>query len=93
MHHMRGLLLVYPGLALVAFATSGAGKYTVKLFTIDLSDKVPRMKQLINQTRLPQNPQYQDDSGVGIIHAFITELKNEWTREYGWESEQHILNR
>ncbi|KAJ7277110.1 Alpha/Beta hydrolase protein [Mycena rebaudengoi] len=68
-------------------------KFDLKSFKIDLSSKVPHLKTLLRNTRLPAEPLYPDlgpDKGIQL--DFLRVLKEEWETNYDWDAEQAKLN-
>ncbi|KAJ7884148.1 Alpha/Beta hydrolase protein [Mycena olivaceomarginata] len=68
-------------------------KFELKPFKIDLSSKVPHLKTLVHNTRLPAKPLYPDlGADKGIQLYFLSSLKEEWVTSYDWDAEQATLN-
>jgi hypothetical protein len=68
-------------------------KFDLKPFKIDLSSKVPHLKTLVRNTRLPAKPLYPDlGADKGIQLDFLSSLKEEWVTSYDWDAEQATLN-
>ncbi|KAJ7018627.1 Alpha/Beta hydrolase protein [Mycena alexandri] len=68
-------------------------KYEITPFKIDLSGKVPHLKDLLSRTRLPENELHQDHKlDKGIQLDVLKGLKDEWLQSYGWDAEQAKLN-
>jgi hypothetical protein len=66
----------------------------VQSFEVDLSERVPRMLDLIKSTRLPDEPQYPGLGGsFGIDLDVLKTLKDEWINDYSWEKDQSYMNR
>lgn len=68
-------------------------KFDLESFKIDLSSKVPHLKTLLRNTRLPAEPLYPDlgpDKGIQL--DFLRVLKEEWETNYDWDAEQAKLN-
>jgi hypothetical protein len=66
----------------------------VQSFEVDLSERVPRMLDLIKNTRLPDEPQYPGLGGsFGIDLDILKTLKDEWINDYSWEKDQSYMNR
>ncbi|KAJ7661645.1 Alpha/Beta hydrolase protein [Mycena rosella] len=62
-------------------------------FKIDLSSKIPRLKELVRNTRLPAKALYPDAGpGKGIELEFLRELQTEWVESFDWEAQQAELN-
>lgn len=81
-------------LSLQAVAASFPNQtFNVRPFTIDLSRGVPRMLKLINDTKLPEKPQYPNiGASEGIDLDVLKGLREEWLNEFDWEKEQTYLN-
>jgi len=63
-------------------------------FKIDLSQHVPRMLSLINQTQLPDAEEYPGvGESLGIDLGVLKSLQAEWTTSFDWDTEQAALNR
>jgi hypothetical protein len=68
-------------------------KFDLKPFKINLSSKVPHLKTLVHNTRLPAKPLYPDlGADKGIQLDFLSSLKEEWVTSYDWDAEQATLN-
>lgn len=66
----------------------------IEPFTVDLGEGVPRMIDLVRETRLPPKPQYPDvGDSKGIDLRCVHELREEWLNEFHWQEEQAYLNR
>ncbi|KAJ7734425.1 Alpha/Beta hydrolase protein [Mycena metata] len=72
---------------------SNVTDYKVNPFKIDLSSKVPHLKDLLSRTRLPEKELYPDDGpDKGIKLDVLRGLKDEWLHSYDWDEEQAKLN-
>ena len=84
-------------LTIGCLAHSARGNFEINPFTINLSSKIPRLRQLVNQTRLPDRSLFPQEAtganGTGIDLNTITSLKTQWLNEYDWDKEQAVLNR
>ncbi|KAJ7761029.1 Alpha/Beta hydrolase protein [Mycena metata] len=61
--------------------------------TIDLSAEVPRLKFLVNNTRLPAKalyPSVGEEEGTGL--EFLRDLQTQWLTSFDWEAQQAELN-
>lgn len=66
---------------------------SLKPFKIDLASKVPHLKTLLTQTRLPAKTTHPDlGPEKGIELDVLTGLKEEWLTSYDWDAEQAKLN-
>ncbi|KAJ6507204.1 Alpha/Beta hydrolase protein [Mycena vitilis] len=66
--------------------------FNVKPFTIDLTSEVPRLKSLVNNTRLPEKalyPTFGPEHGIEL--DFLRELQSDWL-DFDWEAQQAELN-
>lgn len=76
-----------------AAPTTGSPSCSVAPLHIDLSAEVPRMFELINHTRLPDEPVYPGvGSSMGIDLEVLRSLKEEWLNDFDWEEEQEEIN-
>jgi hypothetical protein len=82
-----------------AFATvlvaAGAtnNRFNLKPFKIDLTGGIPRLKSLVNSTRLPDKAIYPDaGTDKGIELETLHELQTEWATTFDWEVQQAELN-
>jgi hypothetical protein len=82
-----------------AFATvlvaAGASNNTFNLkpFKIDLTGGIPRLKSLVNSTRLPAKALYPDaGTDKGIELETLRELRTEWVTTFDWDVQQAELN-
>ena len=67
--------------------------FNVRPFKIDLSAGVPRMLKLVNDTQLPEKPQYPNiGASEGIDLDVLKGLREEWLDQFDWEEEQTYLN-
>lgn len=83
-----GLLAAYAADSLVA-----AANFSVRPLEIDLSNGVPRMLSLINNTQLPDEPQYPGlGSTFGMDLDFLKGLQEQWLTEFNWNKEQKTMN-
>lgn len=75
-------------------ATLSNQSFDLRPFTINLSRGVPRMLNLINDTQLPERPQYPGiGSSEGIDLEVLKTLRETWLNKFDWEKEQEYLNR
>jgi|SRR5690242_13305998 len=83
-----GLLAAYTANAVVA-----AADFSVRPLKINLSNDVPRMLSLINNTQLPDEPQYPGlGSTFGMDLDLLKGLKEQWLTEFDWDKEQTTMN-
>ncbi|KAJ3541266.1 hypothetical protein NM208_g4128 [Fusarium decemcellulare] len=75
------------------------GRFNVRPFNIDLGDRVPRMLDLVKNTRLPthESPAAKDSvnitSSTGISLSTLKQLQTQWSTNFDWEKEQAAMNR
>ncbi|KAI0127599.1 Alpha/Beta hydrolase protein [Xylariales sp. AK1849] len=63
-------------------------------FKMDLTKDVPRMLELVNETRLPRSEEYPGvDSSFGIDLSVLESLQTEWTTDFDWKEQETALNR
>lgn len=68
-------------------------KYNLRPFQIDLSNRVPRMLDLVRNTKLPPAPEYPGvGSTAGMALNVLENMKNEWLTGYDWDKEQAVMN-
>jgi hypothetical protein len=68
--------------------------FTPKKFTIDLSAGVPRMMNLVRDTRLPSNSEYSGlGNSSGIALDVLESLRTQWLESFNWDHEEALLNR
>ncbi|KAJ7497713.1 Alpha/Beta hydrolase protein [Mycena latifolia] len=67
--------------------------FNVKPFKIDLSSRIPHLKDLVRNTLLPAKALYPNaglDKGIEL--DFLRELQTEWVETFDWEAQQAELN-
>ncbi|KAL7928227.1 Alpha/Beta hydrolase protein [Trichoderma chlorosporum] len=75
---------------------SGQSKngYNLKPFTLNLENGVPRMLELIENTQLPEAPEYPGlSSDAGISLSTLKSLRTEWLTQFNWGKEQAAINK
>lgn len=76
-----------------ADAMTTKNNFLVHPFQIDLSKDVPRMLELINHTRLPDESEYPGvGSSFGTGLDFLKGLQKEWLTVFDWKKEQASMN-
>lgn len=66
----------------------------VRPYTVNLSEGVPHMLDLIRSTVLPDEPQYPGvGSSMGIDLDELKSLRDIWLRDFDWNREQASINR
>ncbi|KAJ7773965.1 Alpha/Beta hydrolase protein [Mycena metata] len=88
---LKLLYLFAAAFKFVASATGGPG-FEVRPFKINLSGGVPRMKSLIDNTRLPTKPLYDVGQDMGIELDVLRKLRSEWLDDFDWDTQQAELN-
>ncbi|KAG8678302.1 hypothetical protein FRC08_017899 [Ceratobasidium sp. 394] len=66
--------------------------YEVKPFKIDLSSRVPRMKDMIERTVLPERS-VLGSAGAGIALTWLKNRQTEWLESFDWQKEEDHLNK
>ncbi|CCO32377.1 Putative epoxide hydrolase OS=Stigmatella aurantiaca (strain DW4/3-1) GN=STAUR_4299 PE=3 SV=2 [Rhizoctonia solani AG-1 IB] len=83
----------YNSTALLSLMTlPGVLGYNVKPFKIDLSSRVPHLKDLVKLTKLPE-ASVLGKAGAGIELAWLKDRQQEWLEEFDWEKEQSAMNK
>lgn len=68
--------------------------FSLKPFVANLSSEVPRMLELVNQTRLPDQSEYASvPSTAGIGLDVLKHLQREWTNDFDWHREEATINK
>ncbi|KAJ7678529.1 Alpha/Beta hydrolase protein [Mycena rosella] len=85
------------GLCAALFATLGDAArndgFDLRPFKIDLNSKIPRLKSLLQNTRIPEKDLYLGvGPGYGVEVETLRALKDEWSGNYSWAAEQEKLN-
>lgn len=74
------------------------GTYSVKPIKIELSERAPRMIDMVKRTRLPAAElQSARDSlnisiSTGVSLSTMNSLQKEWVTSFNWEKEQEFIN-
>ncbi|KAJ7184615.1 Alpha/Beta hydrolase protein [Mycena filopes] len=75
-------------------STVADSDFNIKPFKIDLGSKIPRLKSLVENTRLPAQPLYPSvGPEKGVELDFLRELRTEWVTSFDWEAQEVELNR
>ncbi|KAM0417085.1 hypothetical protein ACHAPT_012923 [Fusarium lateritium] len=65
----------------------------VKPFKVDLSKNVPRMLDLVRNTKLPDTPAYSGlGASAGIDPNVLKQLQREWIEDFDWKREEEDMN-
>ncbi|KAJ8126726.1 hypothetical protein O1611_g6913 [Lasiodiplodia mahajangana] len=84
--------LVHATYGLVAFLSYSGALASIAPFTIDLCPS--RMLELVEQAYLPAKEEYSGLGGsLGISLDVLKSLRNEWTTNFDWVSEQDAMNK
>ncbi|KAJ7184630.1 epoxide hydrolase 1 [Mycena filopes] len=79
--------------AAVVASTTADSDFNVKPFKIDLGSKIPRLKFLVENTRLPAQSLYPSvGPEKGVELDFLRELRTEWVTSFDWEAQEAALN-
>ncbi|KAJ7124411.1 Alpha/Beta hydrolase protein [Mycena epipterygia] len=74
-------------------SNSSVDSFKLKPFSIDLASEIPRLKALVNNTRLPATALYPSaGQDKGIELDFLDELRTDWLQNFDWEAQQAELN-
>ncbi|CAE6450255.1 unnamed protein product [Rhizoctonia solani] len=79
-------------LALLPFSQVVLGSYNVKPFKVNLSSKVPHLKDLVERTKLPKSS-VLGSSGAGIPLDWLKARQKEWLSEFDWNKEEDAMNK
>jgi hypothetical protein len=87
-------LLAASCMHIVAHAASRANDpFSVRPFHIELTARIPRMLDQIQNTRLPERFPYSGvDSSFGIDLDVLKALRREWVTDFNWKTEQDSMN-
>ncbi|KAJ7700409.1 Alpha/Beta hydrolase protein [Mycena rosella] len=86
-------LLGVAGLSASTYASATHNNsFDLKPFKIDLAGEVPRLLDLVRNTRLPAQALYPDVPDKGIALDFLRELRTDWLDSFNWEAQQAELN-
>jgi hypothetical protein len=70
------------------------GQSPIEPFKVDLSKNVPRMLELVKNTKLPDKSAYSSlGSSAGIGLDILKELQREWIADFDWKTEEEDINR
>jgi hypothetical protein len=93
---MRSLSLLACLLIVTLFtiASDAQKDFNLKPFKIDLTGEIPRMRSLVNNTRLPNkalDPEAGQEKGIEL--DFLRELQSDWSTNFDWKVQQAELNK
>ena len=88
-------------LALATLVAAGLGiatpvekPFIVKPFKVNLSNGVPRMLNLIRDSKLPDKSEYPSvGSSFGIDLDVLKGLKKQWLDDFDWQKEQDAISK
>lgn len=95
----RALTLKLAGLSALVSVSLGtpiehASHFDLKPFSVNLSKGVPRMLELIKDTKLPDKEEYPGvGSSAGIGLDVVKSLQKQWTVDFDWHKEEAKLNK
>ncbi|KAF7357817.1 Epoxide hydrolase domain protein [Mycena venus] len=85
--------LVAATFATVSVSVRVSTNFDLKPFTINLGDKIPRLKSLVKNTYLPAKALYPDAGPEkGIELETLGQLRTDWLTNFDWEARQAELN-
>lgn len=68
--------------------------FAPKKFTVNLSAGVPRMMDLVRETRLPSNSEFSGlGNSSGIALDVLESLRTQWLEDFDWDHEEAALNK
>lgn len=68
--------------------------FAPKKFTVNLSAGVPRMMDLVRETRLPSNSEFSGlGNSSGIALDVLENLRTQWLEDFNWGHEEAALNK
>lgn len=68
--------------------------FVPKKFTVNLSAGVPRMMDLVKETRLPSNSEYSGfGNSSGITLSVLENLRTQWLEDFNWDHEEAMMNK
>ncbi|KAJ6480876.1 Alpha/Beta hydrolase protein [Mycena sanguinolenta] len=76
----------------LAAASSIDNPFSVTPFTVNLSAEIPRLKALVENTRLPAKALYPVGSDKGVELDILRQLQTEWVTTFDWETQQSEFN-
>ncbi|KAG8741498.1 hypothetical protein FRC10_002749 [Ceratobasidium sp. 414] len=79
-------------LVALCFAPVLSRAYDVQPFKIDLSSRVPHMKDMIKRTELPESS-VLGTAGAGINLSWLKDRQAEWLESFDWKKEEDHLNK
>ncbi|KAF9881760.1 hypothetical protein CkaCkLH20_00906 [Colletotrichum karsti] len=67
--------------------------FNLRPFKINLAKDVPRMLNLVRDSRLPEKPQYHGvGSNWGIDLDVLKSLRKQWLEKFNWKKEEESMN-
>ncbi|KAI0013888.1 Alpha/Beta hydrolase protein [Xylariaceae sp. FL0662B] len=84
----------FPAWLLLSMGVAVADNYDLRPFKVDVAGRVPHMLDLINRTNLPEHDVFPgDNSSFGMSLDVLRSLKNQWTEDFDWQTEQDAINK
>lgn len=78
----------------MSLTTTLAGPGLIERFKVDLSKNVPRMLDLVKNTKLPEKSVYSHlGASAGIDLDILKQLQKEWIDDFDWKAEEEDMNR
>ncbi|KAI1176688.1 alpha/beta-hydrolase [Nemania sp. FL0916] len=95
------LSLLFSGLTLLGLPANAAPTQSFKVspFKVNISDRVPHMLDLIQNTHLPAadyvaaHMSLNDTLSTGISLQTLESLTNQWVNNFNWDEEQATINK
>ncbi|KAJ7933783.1 Alpha/Beta hydrolase protein [Mycena leptocephala] len=91
--NLAACLIVTTAFTTTLAADTAKNSFNLKPFKIDLASEIPRLKSVVNNTRLPAKALYPNASpekGIGL--DVLQELRTDWLTKFDWEAQQAELN-
>jgi hypothetical protein len=86
------LVTVIPFIVTFVEAGGYGSTFNLEPFKIDLTDKISRLRSLVNNTRHPDKSLYPDTGPEkGIELDVLRELRRDWLTKFDWEAQQAEL--
>ncbi|KAG8709447.1 hypothetical protein FRC09_000667 [Ceratobasidium sp. 395] len=79
-------------LSLVFWIPTALGAYEVRPYKINLSSRIPHLKDLAQRTKLPSYS-VLGSSGAGVPLLWLKDRQSDWLSKYDWSKEEASLNK
>ncbi|KAG8762227.1 hypothetical protein FRC12_009137 [Ceratobasidium sp. 428] len=79
-------------LSLVSLIPAALGAYEVRPYKINLSSRMPHLKDLVQRTKLPSYS-VLGISGAGVPLLWLKDRQSDWLSKYDWSKEEASLNK